>query len=312
MTGGSGAEGSTAGPDSISRFNDLPPDIAFDELLSCCASTTWAARVAAGRPYSSANAGILVSDEAVAKLSLTDLKQALSGHPRIGERSPERADRHAPAGASARATAWSHREQSGVRAADAATMRSLAELNQEYERRFDHIYLVCAAGRTAGELADIVRERLGNDAGTEWLVVRSELQKINRIRLARSAGRRRVNAVSTHVLDTARGRPAAGLPVRLDSLVGSDTTEVGRTVTDADGRVSELVPNELEPGRYRLVFDTEAYFAGHAAAEPAGANSAGPPLYPEVAITFTVTDPAAHYHLPLLLSPFGYSTYRGS
>ncbi len=116
-------------------------------------------------------------------LSLTDLAEALSGHPRIGERAAERAGRRSPSAPFARSAAWSRREQSGVRAADATTMRTLAELNREYERRFDHIYLVCAAGRSAGELADILRERLGNDLQTEWEVVRSELQKINRIRL---------------------------------------------------------------------------------------------------------------------------------
>jgi 5-hydroxyisourate hydrolase len=121
-----------------------------------------------------------------------------------------------------------------------------------------------------------------------------------------------VNGISTHVLDTAHGRPAAGLPVRLDRLAGPDPAEVGRGITDADGRVSGLVPDQLEPGRYRLVFDTEAYFAGPAAADPTGATPARLPLYPEVTVTFTVTDPAAHYHLPLLLSPFSYATYRGS
>jgi 2-oxo-4-hydroxy-4-carboxy-5-ureidoimidazoline decarboxylase len=182
MTGGSRAQDSTAGPDLLARFNALPPDIAVDELLSCCASATWAAAVSAGGPYSSVDAGIVVSDEVVAKLTLTDLAEALSGHPRIGERDAEQARLHSPAG-SARSAAWSRREQSGVRAADPAMMRSLAEFNREYEQRFDHIYLVCAAGRSAGELADILRERLGNDSGTEWRVVRSELGKINRIRL---------------------------------------------------------------------------------------------------------------------------------
>jgi 5-hydroxyisourate hydrolase len=121
-----------------------------------------------------------------------------------------------------------------------------------------------------------------------------------------------VNGVTTHVLDTARGSPAAGLPVRLDRLAGSDQAEIGRGITGADGRVSGLVSDDLQPGRYQLVFDTDAYFAAHAAAEPSGSNAARAPFYPEVAVTFTVTDPAAHYHLPLLLSPFGYSTYRGS
>ena len=183
MTGGSGAQESTAGPDLLANFNDLPPDSAVDELLSCCASATWAAKVCAGRPYASVDAGIRVSDEVVAKLSLTDLAEALSGHPRIGEPGPERAGRGAPSAPFARSAAWSRREQAGVRSADPATMRTLAELNREYELRFDHIYLVCAAGRSADELAGILRERLGNDLQTEWRVVRSELQKINRIRL---------------------------------------------------------------------------------------------------------------------------------
>ncbi len=171
------------GPDLLAKFNQLPPDIAVNELLSCCASATWAAKVCAGRPYASVDAGIRVSDEVVAKLSLTDLAEALSGHPRIGARGAERASRSSPSAPFARSAEWSRREQAGVRSADAATMRTLTELNREYERRFDHIYLVCAASRSADELADILRERLRNDSGTEWLVVRSELQKINRIRL---------------------------------------------------------------------------------------------------------------------------------
>ena len=183
MAGGSGAQESTAGPDLLANFNDLPTDIAVDELLSCCASATWAAKVCAGRPYASVDAGIRVSDEVVARLSLTDLSEALSGHPRIGERAAERAGRRSANALSARSAAWSRREQSGVRSANAATMRTIAELNREYERRFGHIYLVCAAGRSADELADMLRTRLGNDPQAEWEVVRSELQKINRIRL---------------------------------------------------------------------------------------------------------------------------------
>jgi 5-hydroxyisourate hydrolase len=128
-----------------------------------------------------------------------------------------------------------------------------------------------------------------------------------------------VSAVSTHVLDTASGRPAAGVPVRLDRLAAETAAEIGSGVTDADGRVAALGPDVLEPGSYRLVFDTTAYFAGRAAGEAgqvaAGAAAgtlAGLPFYPEVAISFTAAGPAAHYHLPLLLSPFGYSTYRGT
>ena len=101
-------------------------------------------------------------------------------------------------------------------------------------------------------------------------------------------------SLSTHVLDAACGRPAAGVPVRLEH----GGTVVAEALTDDDGRVREL--GDLGTGIYRLVFDTAAYFADT------------PAFYPEVVVTFAVTDAAAHHHVPLLLSPFAYSTYRGS
>lgn len=108
-----------------------------------------------------------------------------------------------------------------------------------------------------------------------------------------------MSAVTTHVLDTALGTPAVGVPVRLDRVDASGSAEIGRARTDASGRVSDLGPAELEPGTYRLVFDTAAY-------------ARAPAFFPEVTVTFTVADGGGHYHVPLLLSPFGFSTYRGS
>ena len=115
-----------------------------------------------------------------------------------------------------------------------------------------------------------------------------------------------MSAVTTHVLDTALGRPAAGVEVRLEQAgeAAGGGAVLGRASTDADGRVSDLGPAELAPGRYRLVFGTGAYSQASRPAEP--------PFFPEVTVTFTVTDPGRHYHVPLLLSPYGYSTYRGS
>jgi 5-hydroxyisourate hydrolase len=113
-----------------------------------------------------------------------------------------------------------------------------------------------------------------------------------------------VSAISTHILDLALGTPAAGVPVRLDLLAGSAATEIGRARTDGDGRVASLQPAGVGTGTYRLVFDTAAYFrARHPQTEP---------FFPEVSITFSVLDQARGYHVPLLLSPYGYSTYRGS
>lgn len=105
--------------------------------------------------------------------------------------------------------------------------------------------------------------------------------------------------VSTHVLDAGLGRPAAGVRVRLEGAADSPPVDA---VTDADGRVAELAAGPLEPGEYRLRFDTGGYFGA----------SGRDAFYPEVVVTFRITDPAQHYHVPLLLSPFAYSTYRGS
>jgi 5-hydroxyisourate hydrolase len=110
--------------------------------------------------------------------------------------------------------------------------------------------------------------------------------------------------ISTHVLDIAAGRPAAGVAVRLLRVDGSRPTVVSAAATDADGRVAALVPAAAVegPGTYRLIFDAAAYFAAR------GQDT----FYTSVAIEFVVRDAAQHHHVPLLLSPFGYSTYRGS
>jgi 5-hydroxyisourate hydrolase len=115
-----------------------------------------------------------------------------------------------------------------------------------------------------------------------------------------------VSAVTTHVLDTARGVPAAGVPVRLEQISGPDPVEIAVAATGSDGRARSLGPSRLPPGVYRLVFDTGAYLDGqHPGAGPEA-------FFPEVAVTFRMDGTTPHYHVPLLLSPFGYSTYRGS
>jgi 5-hydroxyisourate hydrolase len=111
-------------------------------------------------------------------------------------------------------------------------------------------------------------------------------------------------SLSTHVLDAAAGQPAAGVAVRLDRREpDGGWTELATGHTGPDGRLTHWLPTGIPTaGVHRLSFDTGAYFAGRHV----------PALYPEVTITFEVRDPAEHYHLPVLLSPYAYSTYRGS
>ncbi|MQY02589.1 hydroxyisourate hydrolase [Actinomadura macrotermitis] len=114
--------------------------------------------------------------------------------------------------------------------------------------------------------------------------------------------------VSTHVLDQQRGRPAAGLPIRLDRHRGDTWEPLAEGVTGDDGRWTAPAPEGAAPGApteqgtYRLRFGSGPYFTGLGSAT----------CYPEIAVVFTVADGGEHHHMPLLLSPFGYSTYRGA
>jgi 5-hydroxyisourate hydrolase len=113
-----------------------------------------------------------------------------------------------------------------------------------------------------------------------------------------------MTAITTHVLDTARGRPAAGIHVELETREGTTWRRIARGVTDDDGRLRSLTPEDsaLASGLYRLTFDTGSYFRRQ--------NTTT--FYPRVLVEFTVDEEQPHYHVPLLLSPFGYSTYRGT
>jgi hydroxyisourate hydrolase len=111
------------------------------------------------------------------------------------------------------------------------------------------------------------------------------------------------SAITTHVLDTALGRPATGVLVQLEQRTEAEGwLPLGDAITDADGRIREIGPAHVPAGTYRFTFDTGDYFA----------NDGRETFFPEVAVTFSVTDPESHYHVPILLSPFSVSTYRGS
>ena len=150
------------------------------ELMACCASRRWAAEVAARRPYHDLATLRRVSDAALDALDWADVLEALAAHPRIGER----------AAGEGREAGWSRAEQAGVSNTATGDERTaeLAAGNAEYERRFGHVFLICASGLSAGEVLAALRQRLGNDEDTERRVVREELRRIVELRLGRLVG----------------------------------------------------------------------------------------------------------------------------
>jgi len=110
--------------------------------------------------------------------------------------------------------------------------------------------------------------------------------------------------ITTHVLDTTKGKPAKGIVVRLERGSGEKWAVISEKTTDGDGRIGDLVSDQksIHPGTYRMTFETGSYF------KASGVKA----FYPHVAVTFEIEDASGQYHIPLLLSPFGYSTYRGS
>jgi 2-oxo-4-hydroxy-4-carboxy-5-ureidoimidazoline decarboxylase len=158
-------------PLGLARFNALEESAATAALQEACASAEWGRRVLQGRPYATADGLLAASDAAMAELTADDLAEAMAGHPPIGRREPGD-----PASA---------REQRGMAGASEEVKAEMLRLNLDYQDRFGHVFLICATGRTGEQMLDAIRERIGNPPEREREIVRSELGRINRIRLAR-------------------------------------------------------------------------------------------------------------------------------
>ncbi|WP_053657446.1 2-oxo-4-hydroxy-4-carboxy-5-ureidoimidazoline decarboxylase [Streptomyces sp. MMG1121] len=161
----------TSTPPGLARFNHLEEREARAALHEACASTEWARRLSAARPYATAEDLYAASDAAMAELTAGDLQEAMAGHPPIGRPKP--------------GDPTSAREQRGMAGASEELRTELLELNLAYQEKFGHVFLICATGRTGEQMRDAVKERIGNSPEQEREIVRTELGKINRIRLAR-------------------------------------------------------------------------------------------------------------------------------
>jgi OHCU decarboxylase len=175
----------------LEDLNALDEPDAARQFLRCCGSSRWARLMAAARPFASPDAMALVADAAWSALERDGWLEAFAAHPRIGAGLPAagRIDQDARAkarGSDAKETErWSDEEQAGVADAGEPTRRRLAEANREYEARFGYIFIVCATGRTAGEMLDILERRLKNDVVGEIQVAAEQQRRITRLRLAR-------------------------------------------------------------------------------------------------------------------------------
>ena len=160
----------------VSAFDALPDHEAALLLESCCGSRGWVQAMLAHRPFGTLVRVLNEAEEIWWSLGPDDWREAFDHHPRIGEQTAA-----APQGAAAKA--WSADEQRGAATAGEDTRQALAEGNREYERRFGHIYLVCATGKSAEEMLALLHQRLSNDPATELRVAAAEQAKITRLRL---------------------------------------------------------------------------------------------------------------------------------
>ncbi len=160
---------------TLAAFNAALPEAAERDLLACCASRSFARRIASGRPYPNPAAVQAAVGTAFAALSWDDIVESMNAHPRIGDR--------------VRAGGWSAAEQSGAGSASDQVRQALADGNLAYEQRFGHVFLICASGLSGQDMLGQLRARLGHDPQAERAVVREELLKITRLRLAKLLGR---------------------------------------------------------------------------------------------------------------------------
>ena len=164
------------------RWNRLSHEDALNDILPCCGSRAWAESMAAKRPVPDETSLLVTSDESWRALSQSDWLEAFRSHPRIGESRAEPS-------ATPKSCAWAAREQQYVTAADDSVKAALASANREYEQRFGRIFLVCATGKSAQEILEILRRRLHNSDHAELQEAAEQQRQITQIRLKRWLGK---------------------------------------------------------------------------------------------------------------------------
>jgi 5-hydroxyisourate hydrolase/2-oxo-4-hydroxy-4-carboxy-5-ureidoimidazoline decarboxylase len=199
-------------------------------------------------------------------------------------------------------------EQASVQQASPEIISQLAQANHDYEIKNGFIFIVCATGKPASGMLNLLQDRMQNSRDEELSIAMGEQQKITILRLKKLMeggdwNHLAVSQVTTHVLDTSEGIPVKEISIRLKRQEGDRWLTLAQGITNNDGRIPDLLPpsRNIPKGNYKMVFSTGNYYAVKKIKT----------FYPEVEIQFTIDDDS-HYHVPLLINPFGFSTYRGS
>ncbi|MFP5040187.1 2-oxo-4-hydroxy-4-carboxy-5-ureidoimidazoline decarboxylase [Parasediminibacterium sp. JCM 36343] len=287
---------------TLINLNNLPREEAIKQLATCNGSTKWQQLLAQALPIESEAALVEKAAEIwYEQCTEKDWLEAFNHHPKIG-------DIKSLTEKFASTQHLAGNEQSGVQTATKNVLESLAQGNEDYEEKFGFIFIVCATGKTADEMLRLLQDRIVNTYEEELAIAMGEQQKISILRFKKlmtegNWGSLKASHITTHVLDTSLGKPGQNITIRLQKPVDGGWQTITQGVTNADGRIGDLLASGrfLKSGSYRMLFDTASYYV----------SLDTKTFYPEVPITFTVFD-NTHYHVPLLINPFGYSTYRGS
>jgi len=289
----------------LANLNACDRDSFIAVLGGVFENAPWLAeRAFAARPFATVADLDAAMMQAMASAAEAEQIGLIRGHPELGSRV-------------ARASAMTEqsRLEQGSLGLDRLSEDEFARferLNAAYRQRFDFPFVICVRRHTRDSLLDNFEVRLANSPDTERATALREIGHIARLRLVEAVegpGKPKTDGrLSTHVLDTLSGTPAAGVRVALTERGASAVGLLKETITNADGRTEEplLSGAPLRIGAYEMAFHIGAYFAAK------GIAAASPPFLDVVPVRFAIAEPEGHYHVPLLAGPWSYSVYRGS
>lgn len=289
---------------TLDSLNTLPADAFTAAVGDIFEHAAWVAEGAAGRrPFPTVttlhDAMVAVVRESPAERQLAFIR----AHPELGSK-VKRLD----------ITAESQSEQGGLGLDQLsnAEFTKFSEMNKAYREKFGFPFIICVRRHTRDSILRQFERRLANDTDTERTAALDEIGLITRLRLVdkvNGPGMPKTDGrISTHVLDNVSGKPANGVTIALYEIGASARSLLGKAVTNSDGRTDQpfVSGGPLRMGTYELQFEVAAYFAANKTAQ------ADPAFLEIVPIRFSVAEPEGHYHVPLLVTPWSYSTYRGS